>query len=295
MIFAYLRVSTEKQDVDRQLFAVKEYVKENNFDLQEENIYSDKITGKVFKREKYLELKNRLQKDDYLIIQDLDRLGRNWDGIKKEWAELSSKGVYIIVINMPLISVMPNEKNNISIDKRLIQELTFSILCYVSQKEVEKISERTKQALKVKKEKGIKLGRVSVWNEENTKKLIELYKDKNIPTTMIPELLGVSSFPVNTKVNQLVNENKLEPRNKSLFGIEKGTGKGQYVKQNIRTNKLSEEQEQELLKDYFENDLTVKQVCEKYNVWRNSVQIITLKALARGQYQPKKRDRRSEK
>ena len=80
MIYAYLRVSSTDQNLDRQLEAVKNYRPE----LEDENIFADKQTGKNFEREEYQKLKSILKKGDELIIKELDRLGRNKDAVKDE-------------------------------------------------------------------------------------------------------------------------------------------------------------------------------------------------------------------
>jgi DNA invertase Pin-like site-specific DNA recombinase len=142
----------------RQEGAISDYCKANNIEVPEENIFSDVITGKTIKRENYQQMKAKLQKEDVLIMLDLDRLGRNWDLIKKEWKELTDKGVYIIIVNCPLINVIPDSNGTVSIDKRLIQEMMFTLLCYVSQREVEKISTRTRESLKARRDAGVRLG-----------------------------------------------------------------------------------------------------------------------------------------
>ena len=81
----------------------------------------------------------------------------------------------IIVIDCPLINVLPDSNGQVSIDKRLIQEMMFTLLCYVSQKEVEKISLRTKEALKAKRENGTILGRPKTINEEKFDRIKMLY------------------------------------------------------------------------------------------------------------------------
>ena len=73
MVYAYLRVSTKEQNLERQIIAVKEYRPE----LVEENIYTDKQSGKNFQRDGYEKLKAVLRHGDELIIKELDRLGRN--------------------------------------------------------------------------------------------------------------------------------------------------------------------------------------------------------------------------
>lgn len=172
--YQYKRISTNHQSLVRQDVALENYCKENNIVVPEENIYSDIITGKTTKRVNYQIMKSKLQKDDVLILLDLDRLGRTWDIIKSEWEELTNMGVYIIIVNCPLINVMPDSKGEISVDKRLIQQMMFTLLCYLSQKEVEKISMRTKEALKAKKEQGVELGRPKTISDEVRQKVISL-------------------------------------------------------------------------------------------------------------------------
>lgn len=174
MYYQYKRISTNHQSLVRQDNALDNYCKENNIVVPEENIYSDIITGKTTKRENYQAMKAKLQKDDVLIMLDLDRLGRSWDIIKSEWEELTNKGVYIIIVNCPLINAMPDNKGEISVDKRLIQQMMFTLLCYLSQKEVEKISRRTKEALQAKKEQGVTLGRPKTISDEIRQQVFNL-------------------------------------------------------------------------------------------------------------------------
>lgn len=172
--FIYQRVSCDKQSLIRQEGMIADYCKANNITVAKENIFSDIITGKTIKRENYQLMKSKLQKNDILIMLDLDRLGRNWDLIKTEWKDLTDKGVYIIIVNCPLINVLPDKNGAVSVDKRLIQEMMFTLLCYVSQKEVEKISIRTKEALRAKREAdpNFQIGRSSKITAEIRKEVI---------------------------------------------------------------------------------------------------------------------------
>ena len=194
MYYIYQRVSTEKQSFIRQEGAINDYCRENNITVSQDNIFSDVITGKVVKRENYQKMKTKLQKEDVLIILDLDRLGRNWDLIKQEWKDLTDKGVYIIVVNCPLINVLPDKNGQVSIDKRLLQEMMFTLLCYVSQKEVEKVSQRTKEALKSKKEQGVVLGRKKKYSDEEIENVKNLYKNGR----KIREIAEITNLPIST-------------------------------------------------------------------------------------------------
>lgn len=197
MYYIYQRISTEKQSLIRQEGAINDYCKANNIEVAEENIYSDVITGKTIKREKYQEMKSKLVKGDTLILLDLDRLGRSWEIIKKEWQYLTEMGVYIIIVNCPIINVLPDEKGNVSIDKRLIQSIMFELLCYLSQKEVEKISIRTAEALKAIKEKGEKkLGRPTIAETDERKVRVKQLRAENKTIMEINEITGIPKSTV---------------------------------------------------------------------------------------------------
>lgn len=178
MYYIYQRISTQSQSLIRQEGIISEYCSQNKISVPKDNVFSDIITGKTIKRENYQKMKTLLVKDDILIIQSLDRLGRNWDLIKKEWEELTNQGVYIIVIDCPLINVLPDRNGQVSIDRRLIQEMMFTLLCYVSQKEVEKISTRTKDALKAKREAdpNFKIGRTRTYSDDFRRQVVDFYK-----------------------------------------------------------------------------------------------------------------------
>ena len=177
MYYIYQRVSCDKQSLIRQQGNIDEYCKQNNIEVLQENIYSDIITGKTIKRENYQKMKSKIDKGDFLILLDLDRLGRNWDLIKTEWKELTDKGVNIIVINCPLLNVMPDNNGQVSIDKRLIQSIMFELLCYLSQKEVEKVSIRTAEAIRAKRlaDPNFKIGREKKYDDTIRHSIIAYY------------------------------------------------------------------------------------------------------------------------
>ena len=177
-IVVYKRVSTDKQTVERQDYIINEYLQEKGITADLE--FSDIISGKTFKRENYIEMKKHLEKDDVLVIAELDRLGRTMDLIKDEWHNLTTNiGVRIVIVNMPLISSDIEGKK--TLDMRFIANLVFEILCYSAEKEREKTSERTKAALQLRKERGVILGRPSKidFNNKNDEVLQAVLSDYN--------------------------------------------------------------------------------------------------------------------
>lgn len=159
--YAYMRVSTLKQDIARQEQAIKEYEKQKGIIIPKENYFIDYYTGKTFDRENYKKLTEMLKKGDYLIVKEVDRLGRNWDLIKQEWTRLQDLGVKIIIIDLPILSnALPNETEMLTgLTGRLIKEQMLTLMCYSAQLERDKISQRTKEALAEKKIHGTKSGK----------------------------------------------------------------------------------------------------------------------------------------
>lgn len=159
--YAYFRVSTNKQKIDRQEDALKEWKKQNNITIQESNIFTDYYTGKTFNRENYQKLMEIIKPNDYLIVKEVDRLGRNWDGIKDEWKRLHDNNINIIIIDLPILSdTLPDQKSPLdTLETKLIKEQLLELMCYSAQKEREKISQRTKEGLKATREKGTQLGK----------------------------------------------------------------------------------------------------------------------------------------
>lgn len=94
-IYGYVRVSSIDQNEDRQLVVMDE----NN--VPKGNVYIDKQSGKDFERPQYKELIKKLKAGDLLYILSIDRLGRNYEDIQKQWRKLTKDiGIDICVIDL---------------------------------------------------------------------------------------------------------------------------------------------------------------------------------------------------
>lgn len=106
-VYAYNRVSTKEQHLDRGASSVKEFCKQHGYELS--SIFEDKQTGKNFERIRYTVLKEDvLQKGDILIIPEYDRLGRAAE-TKAELEYLNKKGVRVIFLDIPTTQIDLNE------------------------------------------------------------------------------------------------------------------------------------------------------------------------------------------
>ncbi len=140
MIYAYLRVSTKEQNLERQLIAVKEYRAE----LLDENIYSDKQSGKNFKRPAYEELKKKLKPGDELIIKELDRLGRNKKMVKEELDWLKDNGIIVRILNLPTTLI---DFQGQTLLMEMINNILIEVWTTLAQDEIEKREKRQKEGI----------------------------------------------------------------------------------------------------------------------------------------------------
>ncbi len=186
MIFAYIRVSTKDQHIDRQQECIEKYCDEHN--LKIDRTYVDMVSGKNFERPEYIFLKGNLRTHDVIIIKELDRLGRNMELIKKEWQYYIDNQIEVIVIDTPILST--NSKTDL--EKALISNIVFEILSYLSEKERTKIKQRQAEGIKIAKSKGTHMGRHEKPLPDNWNKIQQDWRDKKITARKASELAGFS-------------------------------------------------------------------------------------------------------
>lgn len=134
MKYGYVRVSTKEQNVDRQLTAI---LKDK---IEMKRIYIDKASGKDFNRKKYKKLIKKLKEGDELYIKSIDRLGRNYDEIIKEWNTITKeKKADIVVLDFPLLDTRTKVND---LTGKFIADIVLQILSYVAQIKRENIHQR---------------------------------------------------------------------------------------------------------------------------------------------------------
>ena len=121
--YGYIRVSSKDQNELRQIIAMDEW------GVEKENIFIDHQSGKNFNRPQYQKMLKKVKKGDVIVVQSIDRLGRNYNDILEQWAIITKqKQVDIVVIDMPLLDT--REKKN-DLTGRFIADLVLQILSYV--------------------------------------------------------------------------------------------------------------------------------------------------------------------
>ena len=126
--FAYIRVSSKDQSENRQLDSLT--------GLNIDEVIVEKASGKNFVgRTKYQQMKSQLRAGDIVIVKSIDRFGRNYAEICKEWESIINMGVDIQVLDMPILNTRDNQNG---LTGRLITDIVLKLLGYVAERERDK-------------------------------------------------------------------------------------------------------------------------------------------------------------
>lgn len=96
MRYFLARVSSRDQNLARQLKVARE-----RFDIPDENVFCDKLTGSNFDRPRYQALKELVQAGDEVIVKEFDRFGRNKAEMKTELEWFRKRGVIVRILDIP--------------------------------------------------------------------------------------------------------------------------------------------------------------------------------------------------
>ena len=153
MKYAYIRVSTKDQNLDRQWEAIR--------GLDTDEVFADKQSGKDFDRPEYQKMLEKLKRDDLLYVKSIDRLGRNYDEILEQWRVLTKeKGIDIVVLDMPLLDTRRGK----DLLGTFLSDIVLQVLSFVAENERVNIKQRQKEGIAAAKAKGVKFGRRKMWS-----------------------------------------------------------------------------------------------------------------------------------
>ncbi len=182
-VYGYVRVSSTDQNEDRQLIALREK------GVNDKNIFIDKQSGKDFERPNYKKLVSKLKAGDLLYIISIDRLGRNYEEIQKQWRVLTKEiGIDICVLDMPMLDT----RNGKDLMGTFIADLVLQILSFVAQSERENIKKRQTEGIAAAKAKGVKFGRPEKEVPEDFGKIVKAWEQKKLPFEEVLKKCGMS-------------------------------------------------------------------------------------------------------
>lgn len=169
-VFGYARVSTDAQNLDRQLDAL------NNYGV--DKIYNEKMTGTKRDRPELEKMLDRMTEGDTVVIESLSRLGRSTKDLIELVELFEARGVH-------LVSLKESIDTSTSTGK-----LLFTLMSAIAQFERDTIADRTREGLKAARARGHFGGRPR-FDEEKVRQAIKLYHTGQYSIKEIEDLTQV--------------------------------------------------------------------------------------------------------
>ena len=183
--YGYIRVSTVTQHDDRQRIAMEE------FGITADHIFADKQSGKNFDRPAYMNMIATLQPGDTVVVQSLDRLGRDYEEMIRQLDIIThEKHAFIVVLNLPILD--SRNKYGDDLTAKLVLNLVIQIFSYVAQMEREMNHQRTMEGIAAAKAKGVRFGRTSIDKPDGFENVLAQWTSGAISECEAARLLGVS-------------------------------------------------------------------------------------------------------
>ncbi len=195
-VIGYIRVSTDKQDLEKQRHLLLDYAQRNQLQVSE-FIHAEASSRKDTKDRRIDELLTKLTKGDTLLVTELSRLGRNMLETLNIINELSQNGVSIVFIRQPELSTIGTHT-----------KLLLAIYSYFAEVEREYISMRTKQGLAAARAKGKLLGRPKGSRSKN--RILDPYREQIKDYLQMDLNLASIMKIVNNQLERLISYNTLK-------------------------------------------------------------------------------------
>lgn len=195
--YAYIRVSTDKQDAKNQRLEILEYARQHGIHVDEfvEITISSRQTSKERRVD---ELMEKIESADTLIVSELSRLGRSTGDVINLVKELAERNIRVILIKQNL---------DLQGERDMASKIMITIFSLLAELERDLISSRTKEALAAKKRQGITLGKpkgtIQKSKFDKDRKKIEELLAYGVSVRKIAEVLG---YPTHRGLNLYINK-----------------------------------------------------------------------------------------
>lgn len=188
------RVSSKEQNLARQLKIARE-----KFDIPDENVYCDKITGSSFDRPRYNALKEVVRPGDEVIVKEFDRFGRNKDEMKRELEWFKQHGVIVRILDIPTTLIDFQDQTWVL---EMVNNILIEVLGAVAEQERKKTKQRQAEGIaampvvdgrRVSAKTGNAFGRPKAQiDSDDVQKLAQKQKDGLITVEDCCRELGIS-------------------------------------------------------------------------------------------------------
>lgn len=156
-LFGYARVSTDGQELEPQINALK------HDGVHPSDIFVEKISSRIKNREQLNMVLSKLEAGDLLVVYKLDRLGRSLHELIKLVGIIEEKGANLKILSGSMIINTSNAQD----------KFFFNIMALFSEYERDVIRERTILGLNEAKSNNVKLGRPVSLSEKQVSGLLD--------------------------------------------------------------------------------------------------------------------------
>ena len=139
MRYFLARVSSKEQNLARQLKIARD-----RFDIPDENVFCDKMTGSSFDRPQYKRLKETVKAGDEIIVKEFDRFGRDKDEMKRELQWFKEKGVIVRILDIPTTLIDFQDQTWVL---EMVNNILIEVLGAVAEQERKKTKQRQAEGI----------------------------------------------------------------------------------------------------------------------------------------------------
>ncbi len=192
-VYGYVRVSSADQNEERQLVAMAQQ------GIKPRNIFTDKQSGKDFERPEYLKLLEKLKEGDLLIVKSIDRLGRNYEEIIRQWRRITKEiGADIRVLDMPLLDTTLSK----DLLGTFIADLVLQVLSFAAENERSNIRKRQREGIDAAQARGVRFGRPEIPDSKEMQEAVKLYSQNKITLSKALSMSGIGKTTFYKKLKE---------------------------------------------------------------------------------------------
>lgn len=173
MIIGYARVSTQEQNLDRQIDALRA--------RGCEKIYQEKMTGTKADRPEFQKMLDALRPGDTLVTDSFSRLSRSTKDLLELVERLNARSINLVSIKEQLDTTTATGK------------MMLTMLSALSQFERDLIAERTADGLKAARARGRMGGRPKAGSEKAKEQALAMYRANAMTNREIAAAFNVST------------------------------------------------------------------------------------------------------
>ncbi|MBQ4385791.1 MAG: recombinase family protein [Kiritimatiellae bacterium] len=201
--YGYVRVSSADQNIDRQIRALTEE------GIDSADIFIDRKSGRDFDRPEWRRMLKTLRQDDTVVVLSIDRMGRNYDEIRRQWQLIvHERKAHMQVLDMPLLDTRRDEGG---LAGRLIGDIVLEVLAFCAHKERESIHERQAQGIAAARRRGVRFGRPRKALPENFAEIAALVAAKLLSPAEGARACRMAYTSFRNGLRQFMEEGKSRP------------------------------------------------------------------------------------